>query len=58
MNLVLSLIALVVGVIVAFWLIGLLATAIALPVVVWTLIKVLIVLAALAYVLRSFGVIS
>jgi hypothetical protein len=57
MSRIFSLMLLVIGVVIALWLIGLLATAIALPVVVWTLIKVLVVLAALAYVLRLFGVI-
>jgi hypothetical protein len=56
MNRIVSLILLVIGVVIAFWLIGLLAAAVALPAILWTLIKVVIVLAALAYVLRLFGV--
>jgi hypothetical protein len=55
MNTILSLILLVLGVVIAFWLLGLLAAAIALPTIIWTLIKVLIVVGALAYLLRLFG---
>jgi hypothetical protein len=55
MNLILSLIVLVIGVVVAFWLLGLLAAAVALPAIIWTLIKVAIVIAAVVYLLRLFG---
>ena len=57
MSTIVSLIVLVVGIVVAFWLLGLLAASVvALPAIVWTLIKVIIVIAAIAYVLRLFGV--
>ncbi len=56
MNLVLRIVLLVIGVIVAFWLLGLLAAAIALPAILWTLIKLVIVIAALIYLARTFGV--
>jgi hypothetical protein len=56
MNTIISLILVVLGIVVAFWLLGLLAAAIALPAIIWTLIKVIIVVAALAYVARLFGV--
>ncbi|MGI8470305.1 MAG: hypothetical protein ACR2N3_17840 [Pyrinomonadaceae bacterium] len=55
MNTIISLIVLVIGVIVVLYLVGLLATAVALPTIIWTLIKVLIILGALAYVVRLFG---
>lgn len=57
MNLILSLIVLVLGIVIAFWLLGLLAAAIALPAIIWTIIKVLIVVGALAYLLRLFGLV-
>jgi hypothetical protein len=56
MNLIISLLVLVIGVVIAFWLLGLLAAAIALPAIIWTLIKVVVIIAALVYVLRLFGV--
>jgi hypothetical protein len=56
MNLIISLIVLVVGIIIAFWLLGLLAAAVALPGIIFLLIKVVIVIAALIYVARLFGV--
>jgi hypothetical protein len=55
MNIILSLIVLVLGIVIAFWLLGLLAAAIALPAIIWTIIKVLIVVGALAYLLRLLG---
>ncbi len=56
MNIIISLIVLVIGVVIAFYLIGILAAAIALPAIIWTLIKVVIVIAALIYLARLFGV--
>lgn len=56
MNTIVSLILVVLGVVVAFWLLGLLAAAIALPALIWTLIKLVIVVAALVYMARLFGV--
>jgi hypothetical protein len=47
---------LAIGVVIAFWVIGLLAAAITLPAILWTLIKVAIVIAALVYLARTFGV--
>lgn len=55
MNLILSLIVLVIGVVIALYLIGILAAAIALPAIIWTLIKIVIVIGALAYIVRLFG---
>jgi hypothetical protein len=55
MNLIVSLLVLVIGVVIAFWLLGLLAAALALPAILWTLIKVVIVIVAVGYVLRLFG---
>ncbi len=56
MNIIISLIVLVIGVVIAFYLIGILAAAIALPAIIWTLIKVVIAIAALIYLARLFGV--
>lgn len=56
MNLVLRIVLLVIGVVVAFWLVGLLAAAIALPALIWTLIKIAIVIGALVYLARLFGI--
>jgi hypothetical protein len=56
MNLILRLVLLAIGVVIAFWLVGLLAAAVALPAILWLLIKVAIVIAALVYLARTFGV--
>jgi hypothetical protein len=56
MSLILKLVLLVIGVVVAFWLVGLLAAAIALPALLWTLVKIAVVIGALVYLFRLFGV--
>lgn len=56
MNLIINLLVLVIGVVIAIWLVGMLATVIAIPAIIWTIVRVIIVLAALVYLLRLFGV--
>jgi hypothetical protein len=55
MNLVIRLVLLAIGVVIAFWLVGLLAAAVALPAILWLLVKVAIVIGALVYLARLFG---
>jgi len=43
-------------VVIAFWLLGILAAAAALPGIIWTLIKIVIVIGALIYLARIFGI--
>lgn len=56
MNILIQAILAVIVAIIAIYLIGVLAAAIALPAVIWTLLKIVVGIAAIVYIVRLFGI--
>jgi hypothetical protein len=54
MNLIFNLIIIAIAVLVGFWVLGLLAAALALPAIIWTLLKVLLVIVAVVWLINAF----